>query len=293
MRKYYKILLPILLTLGVISATLFVLFTQDVAILDAKGTIAEQQRNLLIGTAILSLVVIVPVFVLTFYIAWKYRESNTKATYQPDWDGHRGLEMTWWAIPFVIIMILAIVTWITSHTLDPYRPLESNKKPVTVQVVALEWKWLFIYPEYNVATVNYFKIPEDTPINFQITADAPMNSFWIPQLGGQVYAMSGMTTKLHLTAEEPGNYNGSSANISGEGFAGMKFVAEATSEEDFKAWIEAARQSHNDLDQTTYDQLAQKSRDNPRATYKLVEPTLYDTVVMKYMTPPKEHKEGH
>lgn len=290
MRKHYKILLPILLTLGVISATLFVLFTQDIAILDAKGTIAEQQRDLLIGTAILSLVVIVPVFVLTFFIAWKYREGNKKAKYQPDWDGHRGLEITWWAIPFVIIAILAIVTWITSHTLDPYKPLESDKKAVTVQVVALDWKWLFIYPEYNVATVNYFKIPEDTPINFQITADAPMNSFWIPQLGGQVYAMSGMTTKLHLMANEPGNYNGSSANISGEGFAGMKFVAEAVSEDDFNAWIQAARASHNELDQTSYAKLAEPSRDNPRGTYKLAEPALYDTVVMKYMTPPKEQE---
>jgi cytochrome o ubiquinol oxidase subunit II len=297
MRHNYKILLPILLTLGIVAATLYLLFTQDIAILQTKGTIADQQRNLLVGTAILSLVVIVPVFVLTFYIAWKYRAGNKKAKYQPNWDGHRGLELTWWAIPLIIISLLAIVTWITSHSLDPYRPLTSDKKPVRVQVVALNWKWLFIYPDYNVASVNYLKFPEDTPVNFTITADAPMNSFWIPQLGGQVYAMSGMSTKLHLMASEPGSYNGSSANISGEGFAGMKFVAEATSEADFTSWIEAARSSHNNLDKTTYEQLAKPSRDNPPGTYKLTEPALYDIVVMKYMShgghAGGQQKEGH
>lgn len=297
MRARYKIVLPILLTLGVVIGVLFILMTRDIAILDASGPIAAQQRNLLVGTALLSLVVIVPVFALTFYIAWTYREGNKKATYKPDWDGNRGLEFIWWAIPLIIIIVLAIITWITSHSLDPYRPLESKKKPVTVQVVALNWKWLFVYPEYNVATVNYLKIPEDTPINFQITADAPMNSFWIPQLGGQVYAMSGMTTKLHLLADKPGSYRGSSANISGEGFAGMKFTAEVSTAEDFDAWIQQARKSKDKLSQTTYEQLAEPSRDNPRATYQLAAPELYDTVLMKYMAHEAQqhdkHKEGH
>lgn len=290
MRKNYRILLAILLTLGVFGAFLAFMFTQDVAILDTKGPVADQQRNLLIGTVILSMVIIVPVFFLTFFIVWRYREGNKKAKYQPNWDSHRGLEFAWWAIPLLIITALAIATWITSHTLDPYKPLESDKKPVTVQVIALEWKWLFIYPDYNIATVNYVPIPVDTPVNFRITADAPMNSFWVPQLGGQVYAMSGMTTKLHLLADEAGSYPGSSANISGEGFAGMRFTVEAQRQGDFDTWVKEAQASANTLDLRTYDQLAQPSRDEPRASYQLGYAGLYDTVVMKYMAPPKEQE---
>src|SRR5688572_21939694 len=170
----------------------------NVAVLEPAGSIAERQRGLIIFASLLSLIVVVPVFALTFYIAWKYRASNKKAKYTPDWDHHTGIEALWWAIPLALITILSVITYKTSHELDPFRPIASDKKPLTVQVVALQWKWLFIYPEQNIASVNFVQFPEDRPVNFQITSDAPMNSFWIPQLGGQMYAMSGMNTKLHL-----------------------------------------------------------------------------------------------
>jgi cytochrome o ubiquinol oxidase subunit 2 len=283
MKTKRKFILPILLIIGVVAAMLGVLLTRDVAILDVAGPVAEQQRNILIFTSLLSLVVIVPVFVLTFYIVWKYREGNTKAKYHPDWDGNTKLEALWWGIPCLIILVLSVVTWKSSHDLDPYKPLASERAAVNVQVVALPWKWLFIYPDYDIASVNYLRVPEDTPVNFAITSDAPMNSFWIPELGGQVYAMSGMTTKLHLQADKQGSYNGVSANISGEGFAGMRFVAQATSQEDYETWIATMRQSDKTLSADSYKALAKPSTYDKPSYYVVDEPDLYDTIVNKYM----------
>jgi cytochrome o ubiquinol oxidase subunit 2 len=178
-----------------------------------------------------------------------------------------------------------VVTWNSSHNLDPYKPLASNVKPLTIQVVALQWKWLFIYPEQGIATVNFAQIPEDVPINFEITSDAPMNSFWIPQLGGQIYAMPGMSTKLHLMAEEPGDYRGSSANISGEGYWAMRFTTRASSQEKFDDWVAEVKTSKQWLDAAEYKQLAKPSEDEPQIFYSAFDDDLYDTVVMKYMSP--------
>jgi cytochrome o ubiquinol oxidase subunit 2 len=221
---------------------------------------------------------------MLFYFAWKYSASNTQANYMPDWDSNRKLEAIWWSIPLLLIIILAVITWRTSYALDPFRPLESDKKPVRIQVVALEWKWLFIYPELQIATVNYLQFPEGTPVNFEVTADAPMNSFWIPKLGGQIYAMSGMTTKLHLMADNQGIYEGSSANLSGDGFSGMKFVAESTSQAAFDDWVKANR-SAEILDSTKYKELAEPSKDNPVRSFMLADTKIYDNVINKYMVP--------
>lgn len=231
------------------------------------------------------LLVVIPVFILTAVIAWKFRASNSTAKYTPDWDHHTVAEVTWWAIPAAIILVLAIMTWNSSHTLEPSRPLTSVNPPLTIQVVALQWKWLFIYPEQNIATVGYVQFPKNTPVNFQITADAPMNSFWIPQLGGQIYAMAGMKTSLHLMADEIGKYNGSSANLSGVGFAGMKFTAEATTQDDFDTWVQSVGQSPNTLNLAEYQQLAKPSTNNQPAYYTLGQIGLYDEIVMKYMAP--------
>lgn len=266
------------------------------ALLQPKGHIAQEQYDLLLFATLLSLVVVVPVFTLLAFIVWRYREGNTKATYKPDWGGNVALELVWWGIPIILIIILAVITWQSSHALDPYKPLDSTKKPIRVQVIALQWKWLFIYPDQQVASLNYLRIPEDRPINFELTSDAPMNSFWIPQLGGQVYAMSGMTTKLHLMANERGNYDGYSANISGEGFADMKFITQATSEEDFDAWVKYAKTTDKQLNQTTYLGLVKASVDNPKTIYKLTDSSLFDSVIMKYMTPatlPKDTSKEH
>jgi cytochrome o ubiquinol oxidase subunit 2 len=252
-------------------------------VLNPQGIIAHKQRNLIVFSVILSLFVIVPVFTLLFTILGKYRETNTKALYTPDWDGNRAYEAIWWGIPILIILTLSVVTWNSTHDLDPFKPIDSNAKPLEVQVVALQWKWLFIYPEQNVATVNYVQIPVNRPITFTITSDAPMNSLWIPQLGGQIYAMSGMSTQLHLMADAAGSYNGSSANISGEGFAGMRFKVNATSPTEFESWVTWARQGQDYLGSDSYALLAKPSQNNWPATYTPVQEDLYATILSKYM----------
>jgi cytochrome o ubiquinol oxidase subunit 2 len=210
-------------------------------LLNPKGTIALAEKNLLITAVGLMLIVIIPVFIMLFSFAWRYRASNTKAKYTPDWHSNVALEIIWWAVPIAIITILAVITWKSSHDLDPFKPIDSTVKPVIIEVVALDWKWLFIYPEEHIATVNYLKIPKDTPINFKITADAPMNAFWIPQLGSQVYAMPGMSAKLHLMATEVGTYKGVSSNFSGAGFSGMKFDTSVVSGEEYVKWVNTVR----------------------------------------------------
>lgn len=285
--------LLIIATLVILSSLGLLVYSlnTDMAVLLPKGTIAKQQYDLLMFASLLSLIVIIPVFALTFFIAWRYRASNHKATYKPNWDSSHKLETIWWGIPIVLILILAVITWVTSHSLDPFKPIDSSKKPVKIQVVAMNWKWLFIYPEQNIATVNYLQIPEDTPVNFELTSDAPMNSFWIPQLGGQVYAMSGMSTKLHLQASEPGNYQGVSANLSGEGFSDMKFTARATSSDEFETWVKSVKQGKSKLTYEEYDRLAVPSHNNQPSSYSWQQQGLYDTVIRRYMSPPPSKTE--
>lgn len=273
-----------LVLLGVAGA--WMLFNSDaIAVLDPKGVIASQQRDLLIVVTVLTLIIIIPVFVLTFWIAWKFRAGNTKAEYAPEWDKDIRLESLWWGIPLIIIAILSGIIWTSSHALDPYKPLVADKEPLTINVVALEWKWLFLYPEQNIATVNYMQFPEDTPVNLRNTADAPMNSLWIPQLGGQIYAMSGMVTKLHLMANETGLYQGVSANISGEGFSGMNFVAAASTQAEFDTWVQSVKQSAGHLSLEEYRKLAEPSKNVQPVYYGSYQEGLYDTIVMKYMRP--------
>lgn len=291
MKKSLKIILPILLVVGVVVAAASFYFSQfNVAVLNPQGEIARQQRDLIVFTTMLGMTVVIPVFVMLGLFAWKFREGNTKAKYRPDWDGNNKLEAIWWGIPIVIILILSVITWRTSHELDPYRALNSNVKPVEVQVVALQWKWLFIYPELGVASTNLLAMPEKTPINFTITSDAPMNSFWIPSLGSQVYAMSGMSTKLHLIADGTGDYRGSSANISGKGFADMAFIARSSSKSDFDAWVKRVKATSMTLDNERYDKLALPATLDSPMYYAIKDTNLYDRVVMKYMAP-MNHEE--
>jgi len=228
----------------------------------------------------------VPVFSLLFGFAWKYRESNPKkAKYSPDLAGNRIAETIWWLIPSTIILVLAVVIWNSSHALDPFKPLNSSTPPVTIQVVALDWKWLFIYPQQGIASVNFMQIPRQTPIDFDITSDSVMNSFWIPQLGSQIYAMPGMSTQLHLLASTDGSFYGSSANISGDGFAGMNFIAKASSSGDFKQWVKSVKHSPDTLNQAAYDKLAKPSQNNPVAYYASGPSSLYYTIIDKYLAP--------
>lgn len=283
MKIIHKIALLALLLVGAGLLIMVLAQGSSIAVLDPKGSIAAQQRDLIVITVLLMMIVVIPVFVMTFLFAFKFRASNTKASYTPNWDHNKTLESIWWGVPLAIILVLSIITWISSHELDPYRPISSDKQPVRVQVIALQWKWLFLYPDHNVATVNFFRFPEKTPINFDLTADAPMNSFWIPQLGGQVYAMPGMSTKLHLISNETGKFKGVSANLSGEGFANMKFLATAENEDDFKEWIAGVKQSEKSLTNEEYEKLIKPSKGDKAIAYSSFDKGLYDRIIGKYM----------
>lgn len=276
------------IAVALIGIFVFVTQGRDIPVLNPQGEIANQQYTLILITVVLGMFVIIPVFILLFTIAWKYRAGNKKAKYEPDLEGNTALEVLWWVIPFLIILVLAIITHISTHALDPYKELKSDKKAVTVQVVSLKWNWLFIYPENGTATLNYMNIPEKTPINLTLTSDSPMNSFWVPALAGQVYTMSGMSTKLHLMADKVGTYNGSTANISGEGYADLRFKVNSMSEADFKTWIEKAAHSSNMLTMKSYQEITDAHEHMSDTTYMLMATGLYDSIVMKYMHSEKQ-----
>lgn len=259
-------------------------FQNKIAVLFPSGLIAFEQRNLLLIIQALMLVVIIPIYIMTFIFSWRYRADNTRAKYEPDLVDNTMAEVVWWGVPLVMTLIVSVLTWVKTHELDPYKPIASDKKPLTVQVVALQWKWLFIYPEEKIASLNFLQIPEKTPIHFEITADAPMNSFWIPDLGGQIYAMPNMKTELNLIADKTGDFRGSSANISGEGFASMHFITRASTEKDFEEWVKTAQNSSNTLTGKGLTELAAPSQGNPPEVFK-TDGNLFHQVMMKYMEP--------
>lgn len=274
-------------------AILFVLIMQPlqiihyrdyIAMLFPKGAIALEERNLLFIIQGIMLLVVIPVYILTFIFSWIYRENNPKGVYDPDLVDNVAAEYLWWGIPLVLTAIVAGLTWVKTYELDPYKPIAGKHKPMTVQVVALQWKWLFIYPEDKIAVVNFLQIPVDTPVHFEITADAPMNSFWIPHLGGQIYAMPGMQTELHLIANQTGDFRGSSANLSGEGFSGMHFITRASSVEEYEKWREEAKKANKEID---YQQLAKPSQNNAVEIYQLKDAMLFHKILHKYMHPEK------
>ena len=289
MPRKVRIALILLIAISFITVAAWYISTLPIDILNPKGLVATKQYNLLVFTTLLGFIIVIPVFIMAIVIAWRYREGNHKARYTPDAGTNRLAETIWWGIPILLILILSVVTWKSTHDLDPHKPLASDVPAVNIQVVALDWKWLFIYPDQDIATVNFVQFPVNTPVNFSITADAPMNSFWMPQLSGQIYAMAGMTTQLHISADTPGDYRGLSANISGEGFADMKFTARASSQSDFAKWLKTTKAEPKQLNSTAYDKLRQKTIAHPVTYYGGVDNGLYDTIVMKYMMPPSEH----
>ncbi len=252
-------------------------------VLDPKGQVAADEKSLIITATLLMLVVVIPVILLTLYFAWKYRESNTAATYMPNWSYSHRIEAVVWAVPCAIILVLGFITWKSTHELDPYKPLESKVKPITIQVVSLDWKWLFIYPDQHIATINEIQFPANTPVNFKITSDTVMNVFFIPQLGSQIYAMAGMQTQVNLIADTPGVYDGLSTNFSGAGFPDMKFTATASSQADFDAWVAKVKASPNKLGLDNYNELSKPSQKDPVKYFSTVEPVLYAAVLDKYM----------
>ena len=261
----------------------------DLVVLHPAGAVAAQQGHLIVVSTMLMLLIVVPVMALTIIFAWRYRQSNREATYAPDWDHSTRLELVIWAAPLLIIIALGALTWISAHTLDPYRPLRHMDArsrtlappvpPLTIEVVALDWKWLFIYPEQGIAVVNEAAAPVDVPINFKITASSVMNSFFIPALAGQVYAMPGMQTQLNAVINRPGDFEGFSANYSGAGFSGMHFKFRGLSAPDFQSWVRSARSSGQALSTGSYLQLKKPSERDPVRRYGGVAPELYAAIL--------------
>jgi cytochrome o ubiquinol oxidase subunit 2 len=252
-------------------------------VLDPKGQVGADEKQLIIIATVLMLLVVIPVIVMTLYFAWKYREGRGEA-YAPKWAHSTKIEAAVWSIPIIIVILLAVITWQSTHELDPYKPLEGKGKHLTVEVVSLNWKWLFIYPEQGIATVNELVIPQGVPVQFKITSQSTMNSFFIPQLGSQIYSMAGMETKLHLIADEAGVFKGFSANYSGAGFTGMKFDTIATPNKDeFNAWVATVKAAKQPLTQSVYAALTEDSENNPVTYYSSVDEGLFHHIVMQYM----------
>ncbi len=275
-------LLIVIAMLVILGGVLAMHASKDLILLYPSGWVGKEERNLIVYTSLIMLIVVIPVIWMTIFFGMKYQERKN-ARHEPEWHQNHLVEAIWWGVPCIIIFIFAIWTWQGSHALDPFKPLQSEKKPIHIQVVALQWKWLFIYPDYGIATVNFIQFPEKTPIHFELSSDAPMNSFWLPALGGQIYTMAGMRSELNLIADHTGTFRGQSANISGTGFSGMVFHAKASSEEEFEAWVSDARGSGKVLDKASYDELSRPSSYVPAALYSLGEASLFDQIIMKYM----------
>jgi len=265
-------------------AIFFVLKSEKTLLMHPKGVIAQSELDLIANHYLLMFLIVIPTFILFFIVAWKYRANNAKAKHEPDQTGSVLAEVVLWVAPSIIIALMIGTTWKETHRLDPYRPIISEVPPLKIQVVALDWKWLFIYPEQNIATVNFVQFPAGTPIHFLLAADSsPMNSFWIPELSGQIYSMTGMITSLHMMADGPGIYSGRAAEINGKGFADMTFVAQSTSQMDFEDWIKTVKHSPLQLTDNSYKELSQSSQKHPITLYSHVEEDLFDKIVMKYM----------
>lgn len=271
-------------------AIFFTLKSEKVLVFQPKGTIAQQELNLIITNSILMLIVILPTFIVLLIVAWKYRENNPKETrHDNDQKGVVLRQAFFWIIPSVIVVVMAGITWDKTHKLDPFKPLDSEEDPFEIQVVALDWKWLFLYPEQGIATVNFVQFPERTPVHFSLSADgSPMNSFWIPQMSGQIYTMTGMVTSLYIMADGPGEYSGKAVEINGKGYATMTFTAKSSNKSEFNEWVAQVKQSQFKLTESAYNELLKPSENNPITYYSSYEDGLFEKIVMKYLHPSKK-----
>lgn len=261
----------------------------DFQLLNPSGIIAREQRDILILATLIMLTIIIPVVATIFYTSFKYRARNKNKT-QKIQKYNKYIELFWWVWPSIIILIIAVLTWNATHRLDPNQLVDKSKPHLKIQVVSLQWKWLFLYPEQNIATLNYLKLPVDTPVEFELTSDAPMNSFWIPSLSGQIYAMTGMSTRLNMSADKIGEYPGTTAEISGKGFSGMRFIAAVVSSDDFESWVAQVKSSGSNLSISEYDKLSAPSENVPVGLYSSYDKALYNRIISKY-TMPKNTKE--
>jgi len=260
--------------------------------LDPHGPISAALKSILFNSVFVMLLIVVPTIALGLFCAWWYRASNPRARYQPDFTHSGRVELVIWSGPVLIILLLSGVIWIGSFSLDPAKPLVSDKKPLEVQVVSLDWKWLFIYPEQNIASVNDLVIPEDTPVHFSMTSASVMNTLYIPQLAGMVYVMNGMATQLNLQADNPGDYVGRSGHFSGDGFSDMQFTTHAVPAGDFDSWVTKVQQDGPALDIPGYRELSRQSQNIAPFTYRSAEPGLFEAVVRQHIPPGPGPEQG-
>jgi cytochrome o ubiquinol oxidase subunit II len=265
-----------------VAVTLLVGACDRAVVLNPKGPIADAERGLLIDAFSVMLIVVVPVIVMAILFAWRYRASNRDARYEPTWAYSARIDAVVWLVPALIVIAVGVLVWRSTHKLDPYREIASDVPPLDIQVVAQDWKWLFIYPEQGIAVVNQMAIPAGRPISLRITSDTVMNSFYVPALAGQIYAMAGMQTRLQMLANAPGKFVGRNSQYSGGGFSDQFFEVLATSPADFDAWVAKAKQAPDKLDAAAYAKLAEKSRLVPIAYYSGLEPRLFDSIIAKY-----------
>ncbi len=280
-------MIPKIVRPGLSLLLIAVLSGCNTVVMNPAGDIAKQQADLITISVLLMLIIIVPVMILICVFAWKYRKG-ANAKYEPDWDHSTKLELVIWGAPLLIIIALGLITWISTHKLDPYRPLDrldekrampAGAKVLEVQVVSLDWKWLFIYPELGIATVNELVTPIDTPIRFKLTSSTVMNTFYIPTLAGMIYTMPGMETTLNAVLNKAGDYKGLSAHFSGDGFSHMNFAYRGTSQADFDTWVAKVKASGNTLGRNDYLALEKPSEKEPIRHYGTVQPALFMSVV--------------
>jgi len=253
-------------------------------VLDPHGPVGQAERVILYDATAIMLAVVVPVIILTMAFAWWFRADNRRATYRPDWEYSGTIELIVWSIPALVILFLGGIAWIGSHELDPPKPLATAAEPLEVEVVSLDWRWLFIYPHERIATVNHLVVPTGVPVHFRLTSTSVMNSFFIPQLGSQIYTMTGMTTQLNLQADEPGTYEGLSAQFSGPGFSDMRFSLVASSSDKFASWVAEVRARGGVMDETAFAQLARPTHGGGELTYGELARDPFDTVAHGQMT---------
>lgn len=287
----------VLIIMGLTDLALLIRrFTEgkNMALFNPQGWVAQEQHGLLVLSMMLLFLVSIPVIGVLYFFAWKYRESNTKAKHSPGARQSKSFVFGIWAFPFLVFILFTTIMIPATHKLEPRKQIDASAEPLTIQVIAMRWKWVFLYPDQKIATVNHVQIPKDTPIRFELTADeAPMSSFWVPNLSGQLYAMTSHVNQLNLIADTVGSYRGSSAEINGPGFAGMTFTANVSMQEDFDHWVQEAKQSGTMLDTTAYEELVKPSEDNPQATYANFQDGLYDTVLMKYSGSHEMHQTNN
>ncbi len=285
MRKRTRFALIILLH---VSVLIFLSGCGQVIVLDPRGPVGDANRSVIMVAIALMLIVVIPVFILGFWFSFKYRAGG-RALYRPNWSYSAKIDLVIWLVPIAIVTALGTLTWIETYRLDPYKPIRSTLQPVRIQAVSLDWKWLFIYPDHNVASINHCVFPAGTPLSFSLTSETVMTSFFIPQLGTQMYAMTGMETHLNLLASETGVYLGQNMQFSGRWFSNMNFRATAASPKDFEDWVKNVRRSDNMLDMKRYEQLAEPRASHPVLYFSPVEPGLFHAIIRRFAPAATHH----